>query len=139
MYHWVLRKRVRALWRKVGRGEFEYAITLASEDIRFRFIGDTPISAEFTGRDRFRQWFEDLFDLFPGLRLTLTDVVSRGWPWRTTVAVRLSITATLADGSIYRNEATQWLMLKWGRMMTDDVLEDTKELDRACRIQSLNL
>jgi ketosteroid isomerase-like protein len=138
MYHWILRRRVRSLWLKVGRGEFEHAVALASEDLRFRFIGDTPLSATFRGRDRFREWFHDLFELFPGLRITLIEVASRGWPWRTTVAVRLKITAPLADGSIYHNEATQWLTLKWGRIIADEVLEDTKELDRACRIQALH-
>jgi len=135
MYHWIVRRRVRSLWKRVGAGDYEAAVALASEQLSFRFIGDTPISATFVGRERFRRWFMELFDLFPGLRLTIIDVASSGWPWRTTVAVRLSIAAQLADGSAYRNEATQWVGLRWGRMVSDVVLEDTAALERACAIQ----
>ena len=58
-----------------------------------------------------------------------------GWPWRTRVAVRLAVSATLADGSAYRNEACEWLTLRWGRMTHDRVLEDTQAPAAACAAQ----
>lgn len=131
VYHAIVRSRVRALWRRVGSGDYRPAIAMAAPGIRFDFKGDTGISARFTGRAEFERWFERLFEVFPGLRLRLTDVIVRGWPWRTTLAIRLSIAAELADGTAYRNEAVQWVTLRWGRMTSDEVFEDTLALDRA--------
>ncbi|GLW74099.1 hypothetical protein Kpho02_63970 [Kitasatospora phosalacinea] len=136
MYHAITRARVRALWRRIGTGDYRAAVATAAPDLRFRFAGDTPVSAEFVGRDAFAEWFRALYERFPGLRLTPREVIVRGWPWRTTVVVRLDVTATLADGTPYRNEAVQWLTLRWGRMTADEVLEDTKALDAACRRQA---
>ncbi|WP_051732756.1 nuclear transport factor 2 family protein [Kitasatospora phosalacinea] len=136
MYHAIVRARVRSLWRRIDAGDHLAAVATAAPDLRFRFAGDTPVSASFTGRDAFEQWFRAFYERFPGIRLTPREVIVRGWPWRTTVVVRLDVAATLADGTPYRNEAVQWLTLRWGRMVADEVLEDTKALDEACRRQA---
>jgi len=60
-----------------------------------------------------------VFRLFPGVRFEVRDVIVAGWPWNTRVAVRLGIDATLADGSPYRNEAVQWIRLRWGKLVDD--------------------
>ncbi|MFI9330109.1 nuclear transport factor 2 family protein [Kitasatospora sp. NPDC052868] len=135
MYHAITRARVRSLWRRIGAGDYGAAVSTAAPGLRFRFVGDTPISTELTGRDAFEVWFRELFDRFPGLRFTARDVVVRGWPWDTTVVVRLDVAATLSDGTPYRNETIQWIRLRWGRMVSDEILEDTKRLDEACRRQ----
>ncbi len=88
------------------------------------------------GPAEFERWFERLFTLLPGLRLSLTDLVVSGWPWNTTVVARLAVTATLADGSSYTNEAVQWIRLRWGRITDDYVLEDTARLAAALRQQT---
>lgn len=131
MYHAIVRARVRRLWLRVGSGDFGPAVAMAAQDLHFDFKGDTAISGRLSGPAAFEDWFERLFDTFPGLRLDLTDVIVRGWPWRTTVVVRLTVSATLADGTDYRNEAVQWVLLRWGRMTVDEVFEDTLALNRA--------
>ncbi|MFD1147531.1 nuclear transport factor 2 family protein [Saccharothrix hoggarensis] len=136
MYHAVVRAKVRRLWERVGAGDHRAAVELAAPDLRFRFVGDPPVGAEFTGRDEFERWFLGLQRTLPGLRITLTDVVVRGWPWRTTVVTRLTMAATLADGSAYRNEGVQWVTLRWGRMVDDYVLEDTARLADALHRQA---
>lgn len=88
------------------------------------------------GPAEFEHWFERLFTLLPGLRLSLTGLVVTGWPWNTTVVARLSAAATLADGTSYTNEAVQWIQLRWGRMTDDYVLEDTARLAAALRRQT---
>ena len=49
--------------------------------------------------------------------------------------MRLAISATLPDGTPYRNQACQWITLRWGRMTDDWVLEDTLALAAACTTQ----
>ncbi|KAB8187012.1 hypothetical protein FH610_003365 [Microbispora catharanthi] len=136
VYHWITGLRVRRLWRRVGTGDYRAAVAIAAPDVLFRFAGDTPLSVQARGREAFEAWFRDLFARLPGLRLTLRDVVVRGWPWNTTVVVRLDAAATLADGTAYRNEAVQWVRLRWGRMVSDEVLEDTQRLADALRRQA---
>ncbi|GAA3108622.1 nuclear transport factor 2 family protein [Streptomyces rectiviolaceus] len=137
MYHAIVRAKVRALWRTTGDGSGNYhpAVAMAAPDLRFRFIGDNILGAELHGPEAFADWFEKANQCFPGMRLGLTDMVVKGWPWNTTVVVRLRIEATLADGSAYENEGIQWVRIRWGRMVEDTVLEDTLRLQQAWRRQ----
>ncbi|MDG6104998.1 nuclear transport factor 2 family protein [Dactylosporangium aurantiacum] len=112
----------------VSAGEYQVAVATAAPDVEFRFAGPPPVGVHLRGRDAFADWFRDVFELFPGLRIALTDVVVTGWPWRTTAVVKLRLTARLADGSTYENQAMQWLRLRWGRMVYDEVIEDTHAL-----------
>jgi ketosteroid isomerase-like protein len=136
VYHAIVRNKVRRLWERVGAGDHLAAVHLAAPDVRFKFVGEPPIGAEFTGRDRLEQWFREMQEVLPGLAITLVDVVVRGWPWRTTVVTRLTMAGTLADGSEYRNEGVQWVTLRWGKMVDDYVLEDTARLAAALRRRS---
>ena len=49
------------------------------------------------------------------------------------VATRLSIAAPRADGSMYRNEAMQFLRLSWGKVVEDHLYEDTYKLTNELR------
>jgi ketosteroid isomerase-like protein len=135
MYHAIVRARVRALWRAVGSGDRGAAVALAAPDLEFRFVGPPPVGAQLRGPAAFEQWFARLDQLLPGLRMTLREICVSGWPWRTTVVVRLDVATTLADGSAYRNEAVQWVTLRWGRMVRDVVFEDTAALVDGLRRQ----
>ncbi|MEV8313112.1 nuclear transport factor 2 family protein [Streptomyces sp. NPDC059900] len=137
MYHAIVRRKVRALWRTAGNGSGNHrpAVAMAAPDLKFRFVGDGVLGAELRGREAFADWFERAGRCIPGMRLGLTDVVVKGWPWNTTVVVRLHIEATLADGSPYENEGIQWARIRWGRMTEDTVLEDTLRLEQAWQRQ----
>lgn len=137
MYRAIVAARTRSVWHRINQRELDVPWRMAAPDLHFTFVGDTPLRAELHDRDEFRAWLESIFALFPTIKFTVADVAVAGWPWRTRVAVRLEISATLADGSDYSNVATQWLTLRWGRMTEDWVVEDAVALDRACRIQKL--
>ena len=129
MYHAIVRASVRRLWAEIEEsGDHRGAVALAASNLQFTFAGPPGIGVTLQGRDAFDAWFADVFRTFPGLRLHAQDIVVRGWPWRTTVIVRLNIEATLADGTAYRNQGIQWVTLRWGRMVRDEVLEDTAVL-----------
>jgi ketosteroid isomerase-like protein len=135
MYHAIVRAQVRRLWQRVGSGDYRAAVALAAPQLHFRFAGEPPLGADLHGPADFERWFATLFALLPGLRFTLTGLVVRGWPWNTTVVARLSVTATLADGTHYTNEGIQWVRLRWGRMVEDYVVEDTARLAAALQRQ----
>jgi ketosteroid isomerase-like protein len=136
MYRMIVAARTRRVWRSIDAHDVDAPFRMAADDMRFSFVGATPLGASFVGRDHFRAWLGGVFERFPDIRFDVRDVAVGGWPWRTRIAVRLGITATLADGSAYRNDAVQWITLRWGRMIDDWVLEDTLALDAACAVQS---
>lgn len=136
MYRMIVAHRVRKLWARLAAGDTDAAADQAVDDMRFTFVGSTPLSEEFIGREQFRDWFRRVQKILPGIRFELVDVAVTGPPWRTTVATRLRATATLADGSAYRNDVAQWVKIRWGRMTEDWVLEDTLTLQQACDIQA---
>jgi ketosteroid isomerase-like protein len=137
MYRMIVASRTRKVWEQINAHNVDAPFAMAAESMQFTFVGATPLGASFRGRDEFRSWLEAVFVRFPDIAFAVRDVAVAGWPWHTRVSVRLGITATLADGTRYENDAVQWITLRWGRMVDDWVLEDTVALDRACRIQAL--
>jgi ketosteroid isomerase-like protein len=135
VYHAVVAAKVRQTWTQVNAGHTEAATRMAAPNIRFHFVGDTALGASLQGADAFRQWFEEATRLLPGLQFEVVDVIVRGWPWDTHVAVRLDVSTTLADGSPYTNHVSQWIRLRWARLVDDFVMEDTITLQRALDIQ----
>ena len=135
MYHALVRARVRALWRRIEAGDFQAATAIAAPDIEFHFVGSNPLGPHLRGAVAFETWFEEAFAFLPGLQMSLVDVVVAGPPSRTTIAARLRIAATLADGTEYRNQAAQWARLRWGRLTFDEILFDTAALQAACAVQ----
>jgi ketosteroid isomerase-like protein len=134
MYRMIVASKVRATWRSIAAGDVEAAGRMADANMRFRFVGDTALGADLSGREAFMDWFRATGQRLPGLSFEVRDVLVGGWPWDTRVAVRLDISAPLVDGTIYRNEGVQWLRLRWGRMVDDWVIEDTIALDRALEV-----
>lgn len=65
MYHAIVRAKVRRLWERVGAGDHLAAVELAAADVRFKFVGEPPLGAEFTGRDRFERWFRVVHENLP--------------------------------------------------------------------------
>jgi ketosteroid isomerase-like protein len=135
MYKTIVAAKVRGVWDKVAAGDIDAPARMATEDMTFTFVGDTEMGAQLHTGQEFGEWFRGIHARFPGIRFTVRDVLVRGWPWRTTVAVRIGIAATLADGSHYENEIAQWLELRWGKLTDDWVLEDTLALSRALEVQ----
>jgi ketosteroid isomerase-like protein len=135
MYRRIVARKTRAVWNAVAAGDPGAPAALADDDVHVEFVGTTPLSGAFTGREAFGSWFRSVFDRFPDIAFEVLDVAVDGWPWKTRVAVRLRVSATLADGSVYENFACQWLTLRWGRMTDDWVLEDTMALQHACDVQ----
>jgi ketosteroid isomerase-like protein len=131
MYRMIVASKARATWRRIAAGDVAAAGELAHPEVRFRFVGDTALGADLHGKDAFLDWFQGAGKRLPGLTFQVDDVLVGGWPWDTRVAVRLTISAPLPDGTTYQNHGVQWLRLRWGRMVDDWVLEDTIALQRA--------
>lgn len=130
MYRLVVARIVRRAFVAFNRGDAGPALARFADDVHFTFAGEHALSADLRGRDRARAWFARLFALLPALRFTVHDVAVRGWPWNTVVLTRFS-DVSLLDGAPFENQGTQFLRLRWGRVVEDHILVDTQRLAQA--------
>src|SRR5260370_36012489 len=128
MYTIIVRRIVRSGFRALSAGNDEQVLRQLQPQVIFSFIGPAPVGGERRGVEDAREWFQRLFSYFPGIEFTVRHVIVQGWPWNTLVATQLSVAAPRADGSMYRNEAMQFLHLRWGKVVEDRLYEDTYKL-----------
>jgi ketosteroid isomerase-like protein len=136
MYRFVVKQQVRRAYGQISRGEYEAVVSQFAPDVRFQFLGTHALGGERRGPEAVREWFATVSRIFPDLRLEPRDVLVNGWPWNTRVAVRFDLSASLKDGTTYRNTGMQYLRLRWGRAVEDLLFEDTQELARALEVQT---
>src|SRR5258705_51471 len=115
MYHAIVGRIVRAGFDRLSAGDYSAALAGAAPNVHHVFAGDHPLGGERHSRDAFRQWFERLFRLFPALRFQIREVVVKGWPWRTVVAVEWEAHVTPAVGPEYVNQAAHIIHIRLGR------------------------
>jgi ketosteroid isomerase-like protein len=123
-----VRRIVRSGFRALSAGNYEQVLRQFHPQVIFSFVGPAPLGGERRGVGAAREWFQRLFSYFPGIQFTVHHVIVQGWPWNTLVATQLSVAAPRADGSMYRNEAMQFLYLRWGKVVEDRLYEDTYKL-----------
>ena len=128
MYKSIVRRTIRSGFRALSVGDYEQVLRQFHPQVVFTFAGPAPLGGEHTGIAAVRAWFQQLFTYFPGLQFTVKNVIVQGWPWNTLVATRLAIAAPRSDGSVYQNEAMQFLRLRWGKVTEDCLQEDTYKL-----------
>ena len=70
------------------------------------------------------------------VKLDVQDVVVSGWPWRARVATRFTGRITTSDGTVFHNRGMQYARLRWGRVVEDELYEDTQVLAAATAHQT---
>lgn len=128
MYTTIVSRIVRDGFHALSAGDYEHVLRQFHPQVIFSFAGPAPLGGERRGMGAVREWFQRLFSYFPGIQFTIHHVIVQGWPWNTLVATQLSVAAPRADGSMYRNEAMQFLRLRWGKVVEDRLCEDTYKL-----------
>jgi ketosteroid isomerase-like protein len=125
MYHFIVGRIIRGAFASFSRGDPRPILARFSDEARFTFAGEHALAADLNGREAVRGWFERLFELLPGLQFEVQDVLVRGWPWDTVVMTRF-VDRLPRIG--YENFGTQYLRLRWGRVVEDHILVDTQRL-----------
>lgn len=128
MYKTIVRRTVHAGFRALITGDYEQVLRQFHPQVLFSFAGPAPMGGERRGVEAVGEWFQRLFSYFPDIQFTVHHVIVQGWPWNTLVATRLSIASPYADGSMYQNEAMQFLRFRWGKVVEDRLYEDTYKL-----------
>jgi hypothetical protein len=98
-----------------------------ARNARLHFAGTHSWAVDTTDPAERRAWFERFAALRPELRCI--DVVVGGPPWRMSACVVFD--DALHDDSgdvVYSNHGIQYVQLRWGRMVLDDINVDTQRV-----------
>lgn len=117
--------------RDVERGDLDAALRQFHPDGTLTFVGDSPLGARLRGHAAIRTWFERFLRLLPDPRFEVQRVAVSGPPWHQQLAAHVLIRSTVA-GEPYRNQFAHFLTLRWGKVVDDTVLEDTRTWADAC-------
>jgi ketosteroid isomerase-like protein len=100
-------------------------LRLYASDATLVFPGRHSWGRTYRGRDEIEAFLRRF--LAAGLRGELGAIVIDGPPWRTTIAVEFEDEARDGAGKrIYENRAVIVLRTRWGKVVTEEVYEDTQ-------------
>ncbi len=124
MYRAIVRKRIRALFDAVNRGDAEPVLRAFAREFEHSFLGDSALGGSRRTLTSTRRWYERLYRLLPGIRFELRRISVSGGPWNTLVLVDWDETNS-AGGVLTTNRGVHVLQLKWGRATRLMICPDT--------------
>ncbi len=95
-----------------------------------RFPGDHALAGEFHGREAIHGWFARAWSLFE-MDFIVDDVVVGGPPWDMRVASRWRNSPRTSDGRVFPNRGMQYMRIRFGRVVEDELYEDSQVLAQA--------
>jgi ketosteroid isomerase-like protein len=133
MYHAFVRYKARSHFGHLSDGEWQKMTRDVADDVHHTFPGERALGGERHSRAALERWFERLYRLYPEITFDVHRVVSRGWPWKTEIAIEWSDRGLCADGQPYRNSGTHLVCLRWGKAVYIHGYLDSEELASSCR------
>ncbi len=130
MYAFVVGRIVRRQFARLSSGDWQKPVSMFAKDSVLRFPGDHALAGEYRGREEIRGWFSRTWALFD-MDFTVDDVTVAGPPWDLRVATRWRNRPRTSDGRAFPNRGMQYLRLRWGRIVDDELYEDTQVLAEA--------
>lgn len=122
MYHWLVARMTRWAVTSLVTGRSDLPRRMLAPDVRFRFPGNNSFAADTTTATEMEAWIDRFVALRP--HYEVLDVLVAGPPWNTRVGVRLRDRI----GEDYSNEGMQYLRMRWGRIISDEVFLDTERI-----------
>ena len=134
MYRWIVSRRARRAFRLVGEGNYEEILRSVTPSIEHTYRGDNAVGGTRHSVDAMRRWFERVYRLFPKFHHEVKDVLVKGWPWNTVVAVPWTAHATcLIDGEAFEADGVHVVRFVWGRITEIQGYPDTEKYTSFCR------
>jgi len=122
VYRWFVARITRWAVLDLVSGRSGLPLRLMAPDIRFTFPGTSSFAANTETSAELTEWITRFAALRPDYEIL--DVLVAGPPWNTRVAVRLRDRI----GDDYTNEGMQYLRMRWGKMVADEVFVDTERI-----------
>ena len=108
-------------------GDVEAFLRLYADDATLVFPGRHSWSGEYRGREEIEPFLRRF--LRARLRGEVRDVLVKGPPWSTTLAIEFTDEATASDGTVvYENRAMVVAKAAWGKIVHEEIYEDTQKV-----------
>ena len=129
MYHSMVKRRVRALFDAVNRGDAEPVLRAFARRFTHSFLGENhALGGSRHTLSMTRKWYERLYRLLPDIKFELLRVWVSGGPWNTIVVVEWKETNSGTDGVSASNCGVHVLHLRWTRATQLIICPDTAGL-----------
>jgi len=135
VFRYVTRRQYRKAWESMNRHDYEAIIRQFAPNFEVTFVGDTSLGGSRRTKDAMRRWFQRFFRFFPDARFEMQDLAIDGPPWNTRIFGAFEITATVL-GAPYRNVFIQFVRMRWGRIVSYAIYEDSLKFWRAAQDMS---
>ena len=135
MYRAYVRRRIRAIFEDLSRGDHTLAVNGLADDVHHVFAGNHALGGERHSRDAVRRWFERLFRLYE-ISFDVERVIVSGPPWDLLIAVEWLGHATPRAGAPYENEGAHVIRIRRGRVVYFHAYEDSQKVADACRVMA---
>jgi ketosteroid isomerase-like protein len=125
---WLASKLLGYAMARLRAGDTRLITLLYAPDVELTFPGENSFSGVYRGQQAVSGWLARFAAL--GLQIFPDEIVAVGPPWHTTVCVRGHV--WLRDdtgGTVYENRYVIWGQLRWGRMHSYEVYENTGRAD----------
>jgi ketosteroid isomerase-like protein len=137
MYHWIVRRKVLALFTAVSRGDAAPVLRAFARRFRHQFPGDHALGGSRSSLAATQRWYQRLYRLLPDIAFEVRNVFVSGGPWNTLVIAEWDETNSGTDGIRTVNHGIHALRLRWGRVTEMFIYPDTvglqATLDRLAR------
>ncbi|MFD6698021.1 MULTISPECIES: nuclear transport factor 2 family protein [unclassified Microbacterium] len=134
VYSMIVRKKVRDTFDQINAGNYAPMVEGLASPFEYVFHGVHALGGRRVTKEAMNRWWERTLALLPGARFDVQDVLVRGGPWNTRIAVRSRVTGPLPGGEVYENIVFQFMTLKWGKVTSVETVEDLQILERALKI-----
>lgn len=131
IYSRIVEAKIRSVFDQINAGNYMVMVDGLGDPFSYHFHGDHALGGRRTSRDAMIRWWQRITTLLPGAQFTIHEVIVRGAPWNTRIAVRSTVKGPLPNGETYSNTVFQFMTLKWGKVTDVETVEDLQVLAHA--------
>lgn len=135
MYGNIIKNKVRKSFDLVNEHSYAELVGTMASDVRHSFAGNHALGGTRNNKASVQQWLERLGRVMPNLKVTVINIVVKGWPHNTLAIVRWRVDATLQNGKPYQNRGAHFITLHWGKVKSIEVYEDSQAVAAAMEQQ----
>jgi ketosteroid isomerase-like protein len=135
MYNAIIKSNIKKAFQLLNDHNYLQLSKGLSLNIHHHFSGDHALGGTRNDQAAVKEWFDRVGRLLPNLKLTVNNIIVRGWPNNTLAIVQWQANATLKDGSEYLNDGVHFIRVKWGKITEMNVYEDSQAVANALEKQ----
>jgi len=137
LYSHFVKKLVRQSFENVNNHRYDEVLKTVAPNVHHRFAGAHSIGGERHDKEAMRRWLGRVGRVLPNLQIKGNDIWVKGGPWHTKVFVQWDATATLLNGDpSYFNRGLHVIAMRWGKVYSLEVFEDSQEVARGLAVQA---